>query len=53
MSSTHPPTAWPYDAWDRVVLGWKGLVVGIVVAAGIGRLSVWKLVRINHAGEPT
>ncbi|MBT2584815.1 hypothetical protein [Arthrobacter sp. ISL-95] len=32
MSSTNHPSFWPYDARDRVVLGWKGLVVGVLVA---------------------
>lgn len=32
MSATNSPALWPYDAKDRVVLGWKGLLVGILVA---------------------
>jgi hypothetical protein len=32
MSSTNHPAFWPYDYRDRVVLGWKGLVVGVLVA---------------------
>lgn len=29
------------------------LSLSIALAAGVGRLAVWKLVQINHAGEPT
>lgn len=32
MNSTHHPSFWPYDYRDRVVLGWKGLLVGVLVA---------------------
>ncbi|KUM34476.1 hypothetical protein [Arthrobacter sp. EpRS71] len=29
------------------------LPLSIAIAAGVGRLAVWRLVRINHAGDPT
>ncbi len=32
MNPVSPPAVWPYDPSDRVMLGWKGLVVGILVA---------------------
>jgi len=32
MNPTHHPAFWPYDYRDRVVLGWKGLLVGVLVA---------------------
>ncbi|UKA52140.1 hypothetical protein LFT48_03540 [Arthrobacter sp. FW305-123] len=35
---------WSPSAW--------AFPLSIAVAAGVGRLAVWKLVRINHAGEP-
>ncbi|WP_159704937.1 hypothetical protein [Arthrobacter sp. 18067] len=32
MNPVSPPAVWPYDPSDRVMLGWKGLVVGILVS---------------------
>ena len=32
MNPTHHLSFWPYDYRDRVVLGWKGLLVGVGVA---------------------
>ncbi|WP_043805783.1 hypothetical protein [Paenarthrobacter aurescens] len=36
---------WSSSAWT--------FPLSIAFAAGVGRLAVWKLVRINHAGDPT
>jgi hypothetical protein len=32
LATKRPSQGWPYGPKDKVVLGWKGLVVGIVVA---------------------
>lgn len=35
---------WPYDAKDRVVLGWRGLIVGILVSHLVfGLLVTWAI----------